>query len=64
MAAETSWHRYETKLRHCHPVYKLKHFRCGRIRDNATMTLLSVDRAALDEENRPEHREVSVCECD
>ena len=26
------------------------------------MTLLSVDRAALDEENRPEHREVSVSE--
>ena len=21
MAAETSWHRYGTKLRHCHPVY-------------------------------------------
>jgi len=21
MAAETSWHRYETKLRHCHPMY-------------------------------------------
>jgi len=23
MAAETSWHRYETKLRHCHPMYTL-----------------------------------------
>jgi len=22
MAAETSWHRYGTKLRHCHPVYR------------------------------------------
>jgi len=22
MAAETSWHRYGTKLRHCHPMYK------------------------------------------
>ena len=21
MAAETSWHRYGTKLRHCHPMY-------------------------------------------
>jgi len=21
MAAKTSWHRYKTKLRHCHPVY-------------------------------------------
>jgi len=21
MAAKTSWHRYGTKLRHCHPVY-------------------------------------------
>ena len=24
MAAKTSWHRYETKLRHCHPVYTLR----------------------------------------
>jgi len=23
MAAETSWHRYGTKLRHCHPMYIL-----------------------------------------
>jgi len=23
MAAKTSWHRYGTKLRHCHPVYRL-----------------------------------------
>jgi len=23
MAAKTSWHRYGTKLRHCHPVYTL-----------------------------------------
>jgi len=22
MAAETSWHRYGTKLRHCHPMYR------------------------------------------
>jgi len=22
MAAKTSWHRYGTKLRHCHPMYK------------------------------------------
>ena len=21
MAAKTSWHRYGTKLRHCHPTY-------------------------------------------
>ena len=21
MAAKTNWHRYETKLRHCHPMY-------------------------------------------
>ena len=21
MAAETNWHRYGTKLRHCHPLY-------------------------------------------
>jgi len=21
MAAKTSWHRYGTKLRHCHPMY-------------------------------------------
>ena len=21
MAAKTSWHRYESKLRHCHPMY-------------------------------------------
>jgi len=21
MAAKTSWHRYGTKLRHCHPIY-------------------------------------------
>jgi len=24
MAAKTSWHRYGTKLRHCHPVYSLQ----------------------------------------
>ena len=23
MAAKTSWHRYGTKLRHCHPVYSM-----------------------------------------
>ena len=23
MAAKTSWHRYVTKLRHCHPMYKV-----------------------------------------
>jgi len=22
MAAKTSWYRYGTKLRHCHPIYK------------------------------------------
>jgi len=22
MAAKTGWHRYESKLRHCHPVYR------------------------------------------
>jgi len=22
MAAKTSWHRYGTKLRHCHPIYR------------------------------------------
>jgi len=22
MAAKSSWHRYETKLRHCHPLYR------------------------------------------
>jgi len=21
MTAKTGWHRYETKLRHCHPMY-------------------------------------------
>jgi len=26
MAAKTSWHRYGTKLRHCHPVYKCRTF--------------------------------------
>jgi len=24
MAAEISWHRYGTKLRHCHPVYRAR----------------------------------------
>jgi len=24
MAAKTSWHRYGKKLRHCHPVFKVK----------------------------------------
>jgi len=23
MAAKTSWHRYGTKLRHCHPMYTI-----------------------------------------
>jgi len=28
MAAKTSWHRYGTKLRHCHPVYRrLRHMK-------------------------------------
>jgi len=25
MAAKTSWHRYETKLRHCRPMYRVAH---------------------------------------
>ena len=28
MAAETSWHRYETKLHHCHPCIRLVVVRC------------------------------------
>jgi len=28
MAAKTSWHRYGTKLRHCHPVYLLHFLSC------------------------------------
>ena len=31
MAAKTSWHRYGTKLRHCHPMYKRIY--CERITD-------------------------------
>jgi len=27
MAAKINWRRYGTKLRHCHPVYKLYHCR-------------------------------------
>jgi len=33
MAAKTSWHRYGTKLRHCHPInysYLLTYFLCIR----------------------------------
>ena len=29
MAVKTGWHRYGTKLRHCHPVYT--DVRCGRV---------------------------------
>ena len=25
MAAKIDWHRYETKLRHCHPIYTVNH---------------------------------------
>jgi len=31
MAAETSWHRYGTKLRHCHPVYGGIFYRRGAV---------------------------------
>ena len=30
MAAKTSWHRYETKLRHGHPVYSAASLCAGR----------------------------------
>ena len=28
MAAEIDWHRYGTKVRHCHPVYRLLFYFC------------------------------------
>jgi len=41
MAAKIKWHRYGTKLRHCHPMYKdgdaggvATYLRCGGVADN------------------------------
>ena len=36
MAAKTSWHRYGTKLRHCHPMYRRLLYMVGLIIPSAT----------------------------
>jgi len=52
MAAKTIWHRYRTKLPHCHPMYT--HSRLDQLRDSAAAavsrtSLLSIrgDHAAV-----------------
>jgi len=42
MAAKTGWHRYETKLRHCHPMYNVTRSRSVQLcytlsRDNESI---------------------------
>ena len=43
MAAKINWHRYRTKLRHCHPMYKLdrivKVLRTCQIHANITVVV-------------------------
>jgi len=50
MAAKTTWHRYGTKLRHCHPVY----YYAGRV--DGGKRKISVQRRSVG-------RSVGVCVC-
>ena len=44
MAAETSWHRYETKLRHCHPTYRYNVLPSSTEPAVTMVTVLSIGR--------------------
>ena len=43
MAAKASWHRYGTKLRHCHPMYSLHRFRQWFIWNNSLFLRSVID---------------------
>ena len=45
MAAKTSWHRYGTKLRHCHHMYKLHYFACLLMLQTVDFVFVSVCQA-------------------
>ena len=45
MAAETSWHRYGTKLRHCHHMY-ISQWKCRQLHDASSEFIDEVIRSA------------------
>jgi len=59
MAAETSWHRYGTKLRHCHPVYGGIFYRRGAVLAQYSYDPVSVHLFVTSQSSVETHERIS-----